>query len=124
MELGGDNAGRAVRSDPVHLNVLEWSVHAVAQPFAGPGRVPCDLETRQMQVAGGAGTGVLLDGRVPLDEERKLRVGLQTFDTDLVPLELETVGAVPVAEHGLTTQAHFDVGDVVDVLDHPASDKA
>ena len=67
-------------------------------------RVAGDLEAVEVQAAGGAGARVLLGRRLPLHEERQLRVGLQALHPDLLPLQLHPVGAVPVAVRGLTAE--------------------
>ena len=58
----------------------------------------------ERHVAGRAGARVLLGGGLPLDEERQLRVGLQALDADLPPAQLDAVGTVPVAVHGLAAE--------------------
>ena len=67
--------------------------------------------------------GCSLAGRLPLHEERQLRVGLQPLDADLLPAQLEAVGPVPVALHGLAAEPGLDRGDVVDG-DDPAEPAA
>src|SRR4051812_39534241 len=87
-ELCGDQARSAVGGDPLDLNVLQRTLDAVAEPLADAVRVTGDLESVEVDLPGGACAGVLLDRRLPLDEERQLRVGLQALDTDLPPPEL------------------------------------
>ena len=67
--------------------------------------------------------GWLLGLDVPLDEERQLRVGLQALDAQLLPEQLDAVGAVPVAVDGLAAEACLEGPDVVD-RDDPAEPAA
>ena len=55
-----------------------------------------DLEPRQRHMSRRLARRVLV-GRLPLDEERQLGVGLQALDAELLPEELGAVGTVPVA---------------------------
>ena len=53
-----------------------------------------------LRVVGGVRHAVL-----PLDEVGQLRVGLQALDAQLLPAQLDPVGAVPVALDGLAAEA-------------------
>ena len=72
---------------------------------------------------GGAGARVVAGVDVPLDEERQLRVGLQALDAQLLPEQLDAVGAVPVALDRLAAEALLEGRDVVD-RDDPAEPAA
>src|SRR6476659_10910629 len=113
-ELRRDHAGGAVRGDPLHVDVLERTLERVAQPVAHAVRVAGDLQRAEPYLAGRPSGRVLLLGGLPLDEERQLRVGLESLDADLAPAQLEAVRSVPVALHGLATEPGLDLGDVVD----------
>lgn len=113
----------AVGGDPLDLHVLQRRLDGLAEPLADPLRVAGDLEAGERVVAGGAVARVHLGRRLPLDEERQLRVREQPVDADLLPDELGAVGAVAVALDRLTAQARLDGSDVVDGDDpaHPAA---
>ena len=93
-----------------------------AEPVADPVGVAGDLQRVDghlgVRVVGGVRHALL-----PLDEEGQLRVGLQALDPELAPAQLDTVGAVPVAEDGLAAEPRLLLGDVVD-LDDPAEPAA
>jgi hypothetical protein len=119
----GDDAGRAVRGDPLDLHVLQRGLDAVAEPLADPLRVTGDLQAGKGVLPVGAGRRVQLVGTLPLDEERQLGVGDQAVDADLLPLQLGAVGAVPVARSGLAAEPLLHLADVVD-RDDPAEPAA
>ncbi len=100
--------GRAVRGDPLDLDVLERRLDGLAEPLADPLRVTGDLEAGQGPVGAAAGRRVQLVGAQPLHEERQLRVGDQAVDADLLPQQLGAVGAVAVARDGLAAEALLD----------------
>ena len=66
LELGGDDARRAVGGDPLDLDVLERRLDGLAQPLADPLRVAGDLEAGQRPVGAAAGRRVQLVGAQPL----------------------------------------------------------
>ena len=55
----------------------------------------------------------------PLDVERELRVGDESFDPKLTPLELDSIGAAPIADYCLPPQSLLSLGEVIDA-DNPA----
>ena len=111
--------GRAVRRDPVDLDVLERRLDGLPEPLADPARVTGDLQAGQGEPLVRARAGVQLVGDVPLDEERQLRVRDQAVDPDLLPRQVRAVGTVPVAGRRLAAEALLDLGDVVDRHDPP-----
>src|SRR5580765_1759891 len=125
LELHRLDARRAVRGDPVHLDVLERLLDGLAEPVADPLRVAGDLDRRHRHLAAGPVTGVLRCAglALPLDEERELRVGLEPPHAELLPAELGAIGAVPVAVDGHAPQARLVRVDVVDG-DDPAEPAA
>src|SRR6186713_1151355 len=76
LELHRLDARRAVRGDPVDLDVLERLLHGLTEPVAHALRVTGDLDGCHRHVAAGPVAGVLRRTGVPLplDEERELRV--------------------------------------------------
>src|SRR6185503_1512095 len=104
LELRGDDAGRAMRGDPLDLDVLQRRLDGLAEPLAHPLRVTRDLQTGQRPVVDPAGRGAQRVGAQPLDEERQLRVGDQAVDADLLPEQLGAVGATAVARYRLATE--------------------
>ena len=111
-----------MRRDELEVDDRRRGVGRQAEPLAHPVGVAGDLEGLDGDL------GVRVVGRVrhavlPLDEVGQLGVGLQALDAQLLPAQLDTVGAVPVAQDGLAAQAGLDLGDVVD-LDDPAEPAA
>src|SRR3954468_15385368 len=108
-ERGGEHAGGAVRVDPPHVHPVEGPPDGAAQPVAHPAGVASDLEALEPDPAGAFRARVKLIGHLPLHEERELRVGLEPPNADLPPAQLDPVGAVPVALHGLPAEALLDL---------------
>src|SRR6478736_9847840 len=67
LHLRGDDAGRAMRSHPLDLDVLQRCLDRLAEPLADPLRVAGDLQARQRVRWVGAVARVEVLGAVPLD---------------------------------------------------------
>jgi HAMP domain-containing protein len=98
---------------------LERALDGLAQPLAHPSRVTGYLQCVEVQLprcALGRVVGVVLE---PMDEERELRVSLQSLHSDLLPLELTSVRKLSVAVDGLAPESLLDLREVAR-RDHPA----
>src|SRR5665647_1578418 len=113
----GQQPWRAVRRDEGEVDDGRGLVSRQAEPLAYPIRVTGNLQAAD----GDAGRGA--DGRmhslvVPLDVERQLRVGHESLDTELTPLELDTVRTTSTALHGLMAQSLLGLRQIIDA-DNP-----
>ena len=107
LERHGEQARRAVRRHEREVDVALVEAVVRAEPLTHPRRVAGDLQVADRDL--GVGARRRVQGRVvPLDEEGQLRVGDQALDAELAPLELDAVGAVPVAVDGLAAEALLD----------------
>src|SRR5450759_1263779 len=108
----------AVRVDEREVDDGRGLVSRQAEPITDPFGVARDPQAADGDV------GVGPDRRVhalvfPLDVVGQLRVGNKSLDSELTPLELDAIGAVPAADHGLTAESLLGLGEVVDA-DNPS----
>lgn len=121
-ELDRDQA-RFLILDPGDVDLVEGVVGRFAEEFGDGGGVAGDGDP--VDGGGGARVGAraLLDGDQPLEEVGQLRVLQQFQQADLLPPQVEPVGADTVALGRGAAEAGLDRGDVVDG-DHPTEPAA
>src|SRR5262245_42755859 len=76
FEVGRDDAGGAVRRDPLHVHVAQRLEGRLAQPVVHPYRIAGDLQGGQGDIAAGAGRRMVVVVDLPLHDERQLWIGL------------------------------------------------
>src|SRR5450631_332287 len=113
VERDGQQARSTVRRNEREVDEVRGLVSRQAEPLADTLGVAGDLQATDGDVGRCPG-GRVRALVVPLDVERQLRVSHESHDTELTPLELDTVRAAPAADYGLTTKSLLSLRQVFD----------